>query len=620
MAAAGRESVHVLLVEDSAGDAFLAQELLAADTERDFVCTHVTRLSEAVEHLRQRAADAVLVDLGLPDARGLQAVRAIRATAPNVALVVLTGRQVDEGIEAVRAGADDYLSKHALAAVPLARAICYAIERRRLLTELFAGVSDGVLVVGFDGVVRFANASVQRLLGKAEAELIGHDLDLGCEMGRAGDVPLSGNRLAEIEWSQIDWYGERAQVATLRDITSRRRVDELRRRLNHADKLASIGQLAAGVAHEINNPAAFVTMNMYAMRDLVQEAASLAQGRLAEVFRQMDEIVGENLEGMTRIRSIVEEMRAFSRADSDVLEVVELNEAMRAALRFSQREITHRAQLLVDFGDDLPPVLGNRGQLIQVFLNLLVNAAHAIRTGAAQQNSVRVKSMRDGARVVAVITDSGAGIPRDEQERIFDPFYTTKPRELGTGLGLALVANIINDHGGTIEIESDVGRGSRFTVALPMMTPEQIAQHSPRPEPTPVEAMAPVLSERRVLIIDDEESIRRALVRLLVREWQVVEAGSGSEALEVLDRDDAFDAVLCDLMMPGMDGMAFFDRVTQEHPRIAGRILFITGGAVTPGARQFVDGLPADRIVTKPFDTHQLASALARVTQGGAVG
>jgi PAS domain S-box-containing protein len=411
-------------------------------------------------------------------------------------------------------------------------------------------------------------------------------------------------RVAELD-------GKRYFQATVRDITERRRL-ELQVQL--ADRMASVATLSAGVAHEINNPLAYVVGNLdYALTHLGR-----LPGDLAEVKKALDDARG----GAVRVGQIVRDLRTFSRAsDADRTEV-DVRRALQGAVTLAQNEIRQRAQLSLELGP-VPPVLGSAHRLGQLFLNLLVNAAQAIPPGNPERNLVQATTaLGPDGRVRVEITDTGAGIAPDVLPRIFDPFFTTRAIGKGTGLGLAIVHGIVTELGGEITVRSEPNGGSIFTVLLPparraaapgaepiAAAPALTPVPLPTPPPGPQAAEAGLGAD--VLVVDDEPMVGRAITRMLVPQHRVTAVPGAAQALAALSSGH-FDAILCDLMMPDMTGMALYDKLQAEAPALAARMVFLTGGAFTREAAEFLDRVPNARL-EKPFTPAQLRMAVARL-------
>jgi len=271
-----------------------------------------------------------------------------------------------------------------------------------------------------------------------------------------------------------------------------------------------------------------------------------------------------------------------------------LNRAIEHAANMAQNEIKFRAKLVKDLGR-VPAVLASEGKLSQVFLNLLVNAAHAIDEDDVENNFVKLRTWTEASDVFAEVSDTGRGIPPENLERVFEPFFTTQG--VGSGLGLAICRSLVNEFGGDIRVESEVGKGTRFVIRLPVMAeaPEQR-----RDRAVPETPRRPAV-RGRILVVDDEEGICRAMQRLLGREHEVVTAASGAEGRALLEQDQAFDLILCDLMMPEMSGMALHAWLAARDPTRAQQMVFLTGGAFTPKAADYLASV-ANRRIEKPFD------------------
>jgi signal transduction histidine kinase len=379
----------------------------------------------------------------------------------------------------------------------------------------------------------------------------------------------------------------------LREAEMRRERAEMEQQLSISERLASVGLLAAGVAHEINNPLAMVLGGL----ELARRRLDQLQSEVAEksaVAHVVDEIDAA-YQAAERIRDVASDLRLFARSNDEERGPTDVERVMRSSLRMAQTEIRHRARLRLDFAP-VPLVDANDSRLGQVFLNLLMNAAQAIPEGRAEENEIAVSSRvaEDGREVVSV-RDTGTGISPENRKRLFTPFFTTKPIGLGTGLGLSICHRIISSFDGTISVESEEGRGSTFAVRL-------VPVGDSVPVVAPAEADEPPSARRgRVLVIDDEPGIGLLIRKVVERDHEVSVTTSAAEALGWIESGRRFDLILCDLMMPHMTGMDFFERLAHVEPEQAQQVVFLTGGAFTPRARQFlIDvGRPC---VEKPFD------------------
>ena len=400
------------------------------------------------------------------------------------------------------------------------------------------------------------------------------------------------------------------------DITDRRRAEaalkQSEARLIDADRLASLGTLAAGVAHEINNPLSYVLLNL----DLVlRELDARALGDESPVpCSDLVTRLREARRGVDRVRLIVQDLKAFSRIDPGRRGPVDVRRVLDETLEVASNEIRHRARLVRELAD-VPPVEANASRLGQVFLNLLLNAVQSIAEGDVEHNQITVStSVGEGGRVVVAVADTGAGIPEDILAHVFEPFFTTKPAGFGTGLGLSICHGIVTSLGGEITVESRIGHGSVFRVILPAAAPVDEARAASRAESRP-SIPIPRTPRGRVLVVDDEPVLAAALGRSLEPEFEVEVLGNGREALERLRRDPPFDAVLCDLIMPEMTGMDVYEALKDTDPDLTSRIIFMTGGTFTRRARDFLASIP-NPALDKPFDLTMLEALLRSRTEG----
>jgi PAS domain S-box-containing protein len=495
--------------------------------------------------------------------------------------------------------------------------------RRQAL--IFESLCEGVVVTDRNGRIIDWIASAEKMFGRGKSEALGQTifalLHPGEEDKHTGEVLAAlerdGRWTGEMDFKRTDGvqcYCE-SVVAPLRDAegrtiahimvhrdTTERRL--LQARLQMADRLASVGTLGAGVAHEINNPLAYMLVNLHLVADRLER---LKGSSVAHDVEPLHQVVRETVEGAERIASIVRDLKTFARGQQeDRLGPVEVSRAVELACKMADNVIKHRARLVTQF-DSVPAVQGNESRLCQVFLNLLLNAAHAIPEGDAREHEIRVVIREGGAgEVVVEVRDTGVGMTPEVQARIFDPFFTTKAVGEGTGLGLSICHGIIDSMGGRIGVESAPGRGSTFRVNLGVAG----ASVEPRPEPVAV----PAAGRARILVVDDEPYVTRALQRSLSPDHEVATVNGARAALKVLEQGNRFDLILCDVMMPGMTGMDFYAELSRSAPDQAQRIVFMTGGAFTPRALSFLQEVPNPKL-SKPLDLRQLRTLVGRATQ-----
>jgi signal transduction histidine kinase len=384
--------------------------------------------------------------------------------------------------------------------------------------------------------------------------------------------------------------------------------ENLLRRLEEAERFAALGRLAASVGHEINNPLAYVSMNVdLAVTQLQQcvghgdaDARSAGLAMLPSLFQ-------ECRVGLDRIRDVVKDLQRLSRQSEVRRETFSLNDLLEESLAMARNQVEHRARVRKVYGQ-IDDVVGDRSALGQVLLNLILNASQALPEGRAESNEVTLKTYMDGGIVAVEVGDTGAGISPQVLPHIFDPFFTTKAIGEGTGLGLAVSCRIIADHGGRIDVDSEVGRGSVFRVTLPIAR-GLIRETTPAEKP-PIQW--PV-RRARILVIDDFPALGRTISRALT-DHDVTAVSRADDAFALLEAGEAFDVVLCDLLMPETAGSRVFERLKAEWPELARNVIFMTGGAFTPESREFLEQ-SAQPVLTKPFSVDELR-ALVRLLMG----
>ena len=490
----------------------------------------------------------------------------------------------------------------------------------RLLVEL----PIGVLLLDAEGAVASFNRRAAELLSKSERELSGARLAalvpphvvseveaLVAASGASGaslplSVELGEKTVLELTVAQVmSPAAERGVMVLIHDVSERARAarekEGLRAEVESAQRLASLGMLAAGVGHEINNPLTYVMGNVqYVLDRLVAEGS---QGRGAT---ELVQLLRDALDGTNRIRSIVRDLRTFARLESEAHAAVEIPEVVDTALSIVSNELRHRARVVKRY-QTVEPVRGDSARLGQVFLNLLTNAAQAIPDGHSESNEVRIAIEQSApGRLVVVIEDTGEGIPSDAIGKIFEPFFTTKAVGEGTGLGLSICQRIVAEHQGSIGVESRPGAGSTFRVTLPTLPREPVAEQPPL-------APKPGSERRKVLVVDDEQAVLRLVALVLGDVHDVTVVRSGEAAVAKIHAGERFDVVLCDVMMPTMAGPEVYERILALDPAQAGRIAFMSGGVFSLEARTVLDRLPNERL-DKPFRAEQLHELVNRLT------
>jgi signal transduction histidine kinase len=362
---------------------------------------------------------------------------------------------------------------------------------------------------------------------------------------------------------------------------TRKELEKARDQAALNERLAALGRLAAGVAHEINNPSTFVAGNVRLARDTV---ALVRTGAVpATELQEVEMALSDALTGATRITETVRDLKTLGRAGDDKPAVVDAAEVMDVSLRIVANQLRHSATVRRNLAH-VPAVVANESRLGQVFVNLLTNAADAMPKRALHENVITVSTRLEGERVCIEVQDNGMGIAAEALPHIFDPFFSTRQAGAGSGLGLSICRNLVAQMKGQLEVQSVVGKGTTFRVLLPA-----VRETSQR--------------RLRVLVIDDDILMCKSLERLLGRKYDVEHHQSAKEALSRKDLE-SFDVILCDLMMPELTGVDFYDRVVATLPQVASRIGFMTGGNAAPPEPL------RDRLVDKPFEGDKLEALL----------
>ncbi|MEX2227661.1 MAG: ATP-binding protein [Dehalococcoidia bacterium] len=356
-------------------------------------------------------------------------------------------------------------------------------------------------------------------------------------------------------------------------------------RLLQSEKMSSVGQLVSGVAHELNNP----------LTGIMGFAQLLLLRDLGDVERRHVETIYSEAE---RASKIVSNLLTFARRRKAQKELANLNTLIERVLELRNYDLRVR-NIEIDSAMDaaLPETMLDTNQVQQVLLNIIINAEQAMR-GDGGEGHLRIGTKAERGVIVASFADTGPGMNAETLRRIFDPFFTTKDAGEGTGLGLTISYGIIEDHGGRIWAESEIGRGTTFFIELPMLSGGSAP--APAPEAPAVRVSAPGDTGRRVLVVDDEESIKELLTNVLEMDnHRVVLASNGREALELVRRE-AFDLIISDIKMPVMGGAELYQRLHDESHPLATRMIFVTGDTVAAETRAFLQGVQ-NPVLSKPF-------------------
>ena len=387
----------------------------------------------------------------------------------------------------------------------------------------------------------------------------------------------------------------------------------LKQRLTHADRLAAVGQLSAGVAHEVANPAALALANNGKLRALLDELlmsdGKIAPDRAKAIALECRRVAEDNRTALERIRAVVRDLQTYARLERARVDRVQINEIVDRTCNLVYASLRHGATLEKQTSS-LPMIAADEGKIEQVLTNLLINAIHALE-------SVDEKARPDGKRIIVStrleddviclsVADNGMGMTDAVRQRAFEPFFTTK-REHGTGLGLAIAVEIVRRHRGDITCATTDGVGSRFDVRIPIETGLELQVDVPA---APHASAEP--KRGRVLLIDDERAVAMVYGELLSLHHEVVVAHGGKQAVELLSSGERFDVIVCDLMMPELDGVAVYENALAKRPDLATRFVFCSGGLVTARARELA-AKPNTRLLYKPVSIDDMLRVIESV-------
>jgi PAS domain S-box-containing protein len=394
-------------------------------------------------------------------------------------------------------------------------------------------------------------------------------------------------------------------VAVFRDVTEHKRLEQ---RIAVSERLAAIGTLTAGVAHEINNPLAASLANVeFALERLTWLRSEIAThgfgGAHMAVFEEVTGALFDAERAGQRVRSIVQDLKRFARIEQAERTILDLPNVLDVAIKLTEHQVRHVAKVSRQYGTT-PLVEANEGQLVQVVVNLIANAAQAIGEGDARNKHIVISTRTDDAgRAELVVRDNGPGIAKPDLAKIFDPFFTTKPIGKGTGLGLSICHSLVTALNGELSVESELGSGAAFKIALPPASAKPPARRPP--------SLPPATSRRgRVMCIDDEQAVLRTVTRVLHEQHDVLAVTRAADALSHVARGERFDIIFCDLMMPEMTGVDFYHTIKTANAALAERIVFLTGGAFSDAAEAFLESC-ANLVVLKPFKVLELRRIVA---------
>jgi signal transduction histidine kinase len=619
------QTIRVLLVEDNLADVRLIQAMTAEVTATPFEITHESRLGTGLRRLQAESYDLLLLDLGLPDSQGLSTFALAHGAAHSLPIIVLTGDSDDQlALEALRSGAQDYLVKGDVDGRVLMRAIRYAIERKQIETEnvrllmqvraqarqiqqILDSVPEGICLLDAQGCIQLVNPQAEHDL----RQLAG--VGTGSRLTKLGDVAvgpllvtptvvrgleitsaaLPGRYFSAVFSPLVHEGVTQGWILLLREITQER---EQQARLQSQERLAALGQMAAGIAHDFNNILSIISLYTEILRKNPQSIKR---------DHYLAHILAQTQNAATMVRQILDfGRRSIMRyAPLDMaLFLVEMQQLLRNTLPES---------IVIEVEAPAEPVYisADRTYLEQVILNLSANARDAMPGGCGtltlsvdtvvpkgEALSTHVLAGKDWVRLR--VEDTGTGIAPAHLAHIFEPYFTTKGPESGTGLGLPQVYGIIKQHGGEIDVESQVGVGTTFTIYLPAAEAAPSAQEV-------VEADLALRGTETILIVEDEDTLRSAVAEALsALGYTVLTATNGREAVDVITSSaDAIDLVVSDIVMPEVGGMQLHAMLTTLFPELP--VILTTGYPLDAADQEYLRNEPTTWLY-KPYSVKSL--------------
>ncbi|MEO7112724.1 MAG: response regulator [Polyangiaceae bacterium] len=539
--------------------------------------------------LRERFDVSVVYLTAFPDDAMLARAK---ATSPYGYLIKpFTDRELKTAIDVA-------LHKHELEA---------SAAKERWFSAEFDGSGEILIAIDAGSVVRFLSASAEGLTALRTRDAVGKSLADVLKLVSVDGQPASraqGQRLPKT--FHVAAPGER--VVELHDVSDRMILEK---RLGVAERLVSVGAMAAGTAVEIDSPLTYVISNMSAATDRIEsirahlsERSVVERSSVEAELSELGEILREASEGAERVRGIVHELHRFAGARSRAATLVDLPNVLDLAAKAIDSMVGSRARIRREYGTT-PFVQANEGELTQLFTNLLSNAADSIDEGAPEKNSIRIVTFTDDVgRAVIEVRDTGHGVAPQQLAHVFDREFTTRPFGEDRGLGLSICRGIVQALRGEITMDSTLGEGTCVRVALPPTRPAEKARATLRGGGT-----VGAWRRGRILIIDDDPAVARSTARVLTRDHDVFVENEGARALERLLGEEIFDVILCDLAMPGISGADLYETISSTRPELATRFVFLTGGAFSREARAFLDGVP-NVSLQKPFSIDSLRKIL----------
>ncbi len=621
--------VRLLLVDDDEDDYILTRDWFSEIEGVKFELEWLTSYDAAVEAIAQNQHDVYLLDYRLGERNGLELLREAVANGCKAPIILLTGQGDHEvDVEAMKAGAADYLDKSQLGAPLLERSIRYAIERKqaeqkiREQAALLDVATDAILVQDLENQILFWNKGAERLYGWKSVDALGQNAwellyrksspklkqiqktfdEKGEWQGELHQLTKDGKKIiVASRWTLVRDVEEKPKsiLVVNTDITQKKQLEA---QFLRAQRMESIGTLAGGIAHDLNNVLAPILMTAQLLETQLHDEQSK---RLLPIL----------VTNAKRGAALVKQVLSFARGLESKCTTLQVKHLISEIKQIVQETFPKSIEIYTNIRQDLGTVSGDATQLHQVLINLCVNARDAMPHGGIlsifaenlfiDENYARLNfDAKVGSYIVVTVADTGNGIPAEILDRIFEPFFTTKEIGKGTGLGLSTVLGIVKSHGGFVNVSSEVGRGTQFKVYLPVAEAAQTE---------PVEDLElPKGHGELILVVDDEPAIRDITkTSLQTYNYRTLTASDGIEAVALyVEHQEEISVVLTDMMMPSMDGPTTIRTLQKINPQV--KIIAVSGLAPNEKLTKAV-GTGVKTFLSKPYTVKELLTTLQGV-------
>ncbi|NBB73542.1 MAG: response regulator [Bacteroidetes bacterium] len=626
------DTLNVLLIEDDEDDYLITRSLLSKAQVIDCDLEWMSSYEEGLEAVLSNQYDACLVDYRLGAKTGLDLLQEAKAHGCRTPIILLTGQgDLKVDIEAMEAGAADYLNKNEIDAPLLERSLRYARERGeaeeriRKQAALLDKARDAIIAYDMDGRVIYWNKSAERLTGWSKEEMLGekarerlYEHDQNGVLGDCWETMMASGEwkgelhqqtkggdeiVVESRWTLVrETDGTPESVLVINtDITERKRLES---QFLRSQRMESIGRLVSGIAHDLGNLLVPISLGVKVLQQRFSDDEKAS--RTLSVIQNSAE----------RGSDMVDQVLAFARGVEGERVALQLGTIIDDVQNITEETFPEEVDVDVDVEEDLQQIVGDATQIQQVLMNLCVNARDAMPEGGTltvraenvtlDQSDARMNiDAEPGAYVCVTVSDTGVGMPEEVADKIFEPFFSTKPEGEGTGLGLSTAYSIVKGHDGFIEVQSEEGVGTTFRIFWP------VSQAEAKPVDDSASGELRDGKGARVLVVDDEENILNTAKDALEQAgYRVETAQGGGEVLQQLRAHQLdVDVVITDIVMPDPDGLAVIERLRAERPEVP--IIAASGLADERTDKALAAG--AEEFLSKPFTAEKLQSALQRV-------